>query len=178
MGKAIKCNQFNIPAPQPLAHTTTLAPFVIVGDQAFPLMQNLMRPFPENQLINSREKEEFNYRLSRARRVSENAFGISTNLFPIFTKPFDIRCEQTRNNLIISSCLLHNMIRDESIEYFLRHKSDTFPTNIIEEEEQTRQAMQFETQQVEIAAQMNLAIKTRETFMNYFSTTGALAWRN
>lgn len=106
MGRAIKNGFFNIPLPQCIPKTDLLAPFVIVGDQAFPLLVNLMRPFPENQSIGNNEKEEFNYRLSRARRVSENAFGISTSLFTIFTKPFDVRCDETRNNLIFSTCII------------------------------------------------------------------------
>lgn len=47
---------------------------VIVGDDAFPLRFNLLKPYSrkshgEKELI-------FNYGLSRARRISENTFGI------------------------------------------------------------------------------------------------------
>lgn len=179
MGKAIIENTFNIPQQQIIAGTETLAPFVIVGDQAFPLLINLMRPFPEKQTINNNLKEEFNYRLSRARRVSENAFGISTNLFPIFSKPIDIKCEETRNNLIVSACLLHNMIRDESIEFFLTHKSDV-PTSrddngcIVYDE--TENCVEFPNE--DSATQINSAMAARETFVNYFATElGSVSWR-
>lgn len=91
MGKAIKENRFNIPPPRKIPGTDITAPFVIVGDQAFPLLMNMMKPYPEKQVVGNKQKEEYNYRHSRARRVSENAFGISTHLFPIFSKPFDIR---------------------------------------------------------------------------------------
>ena len=49
-------------------------PFVILGDEAYPLLSYLMRPFPRRQLTEFRRLS--NYRLSRGRRVVESAFGI------------------------------------------------------------------------------------------------------
>lgn len=160
-----------------IPESNLLAPFVIVGDQAFALLNNLMRPFPENQSIGNPSKEEFNYRLSRARRVSENAFGISMHLFPIFSRPFDIRCEETRNNLIISSCLLHNLIRDESEEYFMSHGTDTNMTNSSQEQSQN-DTINSDTNENFDTEQLSSAIEARNTFVQYFTTTGTLAWRN
>ena len=47
---------------------------VFLADEAFPLRRNLMRPFPGKHL--TREQRVYYYRLSRARFVVENAFGI------------------------------------------------------------------------------------------------------
>ena len=49
-------------------------PFFIVGDGAFTLKLCLMKPFFKRHLID--EERIYNYRLSRARRIVENAFGI------------------------------------------------------------------------------------------------------
>lgn len=54
-----------------LADRTVKSPYVIVGDDAIPLKPNMMKPFVGQPLPVSHRI--FNYRLSRARRVIENA---------------------------------------------------------------------------------------------------------
>ena len=49
-------------------------PVCIVGDSAYPIQTWLMKPFSNNTSLDSRQKC-FNYSLSRARIVVENAFG-------------------------------------------------------------------------------------------------------
>ena len=74
-GRMLKAQQLSIPPPEPLGGSVLPnLPYVFVGDEAFPLLQNLMRPYPSGNL--TREKIIFNYRLSRARRTVENAFEI------------------------------------------------------------------------------------------------------
>lgn len=75
-GKALIDGQLNLPADRLIQGTDIKLPHVIVGDEAFPLTRHLMRPYPANQLTNDEDKKAFNFRLSRARRVSENAFGL------------------------------------------------------------------------------------------------------
>ena len=52
-------------------------PYVFLGYDAFALKEFLMKPFPQQGLIE--ERRIYNYRYSRARRSSENLFGILTN---------------------------------------------------------------------------------------------------
>ena len=72
--EALNASAAGIPDPEPLPHDDKPMPYVIVGDEAFGLHTWLMKPFPQRGL--TREEWIFNYRLSRARRVVENSFGI------------------------------------------------------------------------------------------------------
>jgi hypothetical protein len=65
--------------------------YVFVGDEAFPLLENLMRPYPGNNL--SHEKKIFNYRLNRTRRYIECTFGILANKWRIFHCPPDVHID-------------------------------------------------------------------------------------
>ena len=92
-GKALEDGSLVLPEPSPLPQTTgPELPFVIVRDEAFPLKNYLLRPFPGRNLPGSlcssiylfhllfftflEDQAVFNYRLSRVCRIIENAFGI------------------------------------------------------------------------------------------------------
>lgn len=81
---------------------------VIIGDDAFPLRTNLLKPYSKTGLNNY--EMIFNYRLSRARRVVENAFGILVWRFRIFSKPIDLQ-PKTIDKVIYAACSLHNWLR-------------------------------------------------------------------
>ena len=49
-------------------------PLYIIGDAAYPLQLWLMKPFPHNSAL-SQEERRFNYVISSARIVVENAYG-------------------------------------------------------------------------------------------------------
>ena len=54
-----------------------ITPFVFLGDDAFALKNFMIKPFPQQGL--TRERRVYNYRHSRARKISENLFGILAN---------------------------------------------------------------------------------------------------
>ena len=72
-------NTLHIPPPQPLPGRVNDVPFVIIGDEAFPMKPFLKKPYPAKVLTDY--ERIHNYRLSGARRVSENAFGILVHAF-------------------------------------------------------------------------------------------------
>ncbi|XP_051508028.1 uncharacterized protein LOC127414207 [Myxocyprinus asiaticus] len=81
---ALENRTSNIPAPAPLPASDRLLFYFIVADEAFPLKEYLMKPYPNRRLYV--EQRIFNYRLSQARRAVENAFGISES-FESFEPP-------------------------------------------------------------------------------------------
>lgn len=75
--QSIEAGTAGIPAAEPLPGQEEDMPYFLVGDDAFPLRRWLMKPYPHRGM--SKEERIFNYRLSRARRIVENAFGILAN---------------------------------------------------------------------------------------------------
>jgi len=107
--KKICSNSLNIPAPSPLHGSNVDLPYVFLGDGAFALHTNLMKPFPGNHEIGS-PKRIFNQKLSSSRVVIENVFGIMAAKFRIFKKPISIELEKV--SIITMTCvLLHNFLR-------------------------------------------------------------------
>ncbi|EZA46445.1 Putative nuclease HARBI1, partial [Ooceraea biroi] len=86
IGKKLEDKTLNIPRDTPLVENYTPMPYVIVGDEAFPLKTYLLRPYSRHHLAGDN-----NYRLSRARRVVENAFGIFASQWRIFRRPLEVQ---------------------------------------------------------------------------------------
>ncbi|KAG5871933.1 hypothetical protein JTB14_022408 [Gonioctena quinquepunctata] len=93
---------------------------VIVGDDAFSLRSDLMKPFSKHGL--SDEEKIFNYRLSRARRVSENAFGILAWRFRVFSRPIELKPD-TIDRVVWDACSLHNWLRKTASSHYLSQQA-------------------------------------------------------
>lgn len=114
-GQEIYSDKFNFPQPELLPYSKNIIlPYVIVGDDAFKLDKYVMKPYPKNQILKDNKKAIFNYRLSRARRVAENCFGLYSHVFRIFFTPINVK-PQTVDLIILACCCLHNMLRDEYV---------------------------------------------------------------
>ena len=66
-----------------------------------------MRPFARNVLTN--ERHIFNYRLSRARRVLENAFGILVNCWRLYHHCIYLNPDNV-TTVVKANVVLHNIL--------------------------------------------------------------------
>ena len=73
----------DIPEPEHLPNYPASGPipYCFVADKAFPLHADLMRLFPRGGRALSKAVLIFNYRLSMAQHIVENAFGILAQSF-------------------------------------------------------------------------------------------------
>ena len=72
-------NKPNLPPPKKLPGAKDRLPYYFVGDDAFALREHIMERFPSMSAVYA--ERVYNYRLSRARRVVDNAFGMLANSY-------------------------------------------------------------------------------------------------
>lgn len=106
----LESGTLKLPIERKLGNSGISAPYVFVGDEAFPLRNYLMRPFPRNQAQET-NKSYYNYRLSRARMTVECAFGIASSKFRILLKAIETKVENA-DHVVKAICILHNVIID------------------------------------------------------------------
>ena len=101
-------NPLGIPMPDKIGSMDTPTPYFLLGDEAFRLDPTLMKPYPSYS-ANGKQKV-FNYRLSRSRRIVENAFGILACRFRILRRCIEVWPEFVED-IILACCTLHNFLR-------------------------------------------------------------------
>ena len=100
--KDTESNRLNLPQPSKLPNWEIPIPYIILGDDAFGLSDSLMKPYSGFYSKGSPERI-FNYRLSRARRVVENAFGILSSVFRVLRKP--LLMEPGKASWVVMACV-------------------------------------------------------------------------
>lgn len=106
--EAAEDGTIGFPDADPLPNDNEDVPYFFIGDDAFALKTTMMKPYSHRSM--DREEHIFSYRLSRARRVVENAFGILANRFRILLTAMGHAPSTSR--LIVKTCvILHNLMR-------------------------------------------------------------------
>ena len=184
-GRAMKHGSLLLPAAETIHGLRSPIPYYFVADQAFPLKTYLLRPFPGNYLPEN--QRIFNYRLSRARRVIENAFGILATKFRVFRRPIIAKPDKV-TKVTQAACALHNYLKiseahcPPSARYYCPpgyvDREDRHG-NLIPGDWRAEDNNQLSSiHQVSSNRYSNSAKELRETLMKYFnSTAGAVTWQ-
>ena len=113
LGEAFAAKQLHVPSPKRLPGYPEggALPHCFVADEAFPLRMDLMRPYPNGKKKDRLpyDKSIFNYRLSRARRIVENDFGILAQRFRVFDRRLQVY-DHNVIKIVNATCVLHNYL--------------------------------------------------------------------
>ena len=121
--RALSDGSLHLPSPTVLTGTNHECPYMFLADEAFPMCINIMKPYPRRNMDIA--QRIFNYRLSRARRTVENAFGILANRFRVFLTNVCLQ-PSTIEKVVHASCILHNFLRTKSeVMYLAVDEEDT-----------------------------------------------------
>ena len=104
----------NIPGVMSLPQSNSVLPHVIVADDAFPLRSYIMKPYPFRS--QTPQPRIFSYRLCRARRTVENAFGILCNKFRVLLNPINLP-PNTVEKVVLACLCLHNILQQTTPGY-------------------------------------------------------------
>ncbi|XP_028132028.2 uncharacterized protein LOC114327552 [Diabrotica virgifera virgifera] len=161
--KAMERNLLNFPPDQNLPRSNSGVPYVFVCDDAFPLSERIMKPYPSRNLSN--DKRIFNYRLSRARRVIENAFGIMSNRFRVLLSTINLGPDKVET-ITLACCVLHNFLISKNSSYAESETESINPrlNNLNQLQGGNRPA--------------EMALSVRDKFKNYFMNEGSVPWQN
>ncbi|XP_063530916.1 uncharacterized protein LOC134755454 isoform X2 [Cydia strobilella] len=162
-GRLLREKQLNIPQPEPLYEGGEPVPFVFVGDEAFPLLENFMRPYPRVQL--NEQKRIFNYRLSRARRIVETTFGVLARKWYVYRKDFECNVK-TVDKVVKATCVLHNFLIERQPDYFSTIET-TIPTGTLRPITDNP-----------IIVETSDGNQVREKYCSYFNNEGKVSWQD
>ncbi|XP_044766223.1 protein ALP1-like [Coccinella septempunctata] len=169
-GKALDSGSLKLPPEKSLPGSDVNFPSFFVGDEAFPLKPYLLRPYPGRNLEES--KNVYNYRLSRARRTIENAFGILASRWRIFRN--NIIADVTTAEVITAATIaLHNFMRTEVLG-----SKGQMPNYIGTVDDATR--IESNLSRLGRLGPNNSdrnSIEARDIMKNYLNNEGAVPWQ-
>ena len=127
----------------------------LLGDSAYPLNTWLMKPFPHNSVLSDSQKS-YNYRLSRARIVVENAFGRLKARWRRLLKQNDMNVAYVPQ-VVMACCILHNICEIHG-DTFVESWLSTVEQGLDEPTSSATQAATWEAKDI------------RDTLLEYFNT--------
>ncbi|XP_046142221.1 uncharacterized protein LOC123987922 [Osmia bicornis bicornis] len=177
----VRDNSLRSPASIELPGRQVKVPYFIAADSAFALQENIMKPYGGKHRKSSC-KRVFNYRLSRARRVVENAFGIISSVFGVLRKPLLLEPEKAQ--IVVTTILcLHNYLRQHSKTLYTPHGAVDY-----EDENGKQMDGSWRNDPDKMNSMLSLQRKPRRSatalekirdeLADYYSHEGAFPWQN
>nr|CAI5854424.1 unnamed protein product [Callosobruchus analis] len=161
-----------LPTSETLKNSTRCLPYVFGVD--------MLKPFRQTD-SNSRERKIFNYRLSRARRIVENAFGILASRFRIYHTAINVQPENIEK-IVMATCVLHNfLIEHTPSSYAPRdcfNQENTENGTIITSGYDTTDSNMENLKRRHQGNIMSDAKNVRIEFSNYFVNEGKVPWQD
>ena len=103
--RKVEGNCLSIPVLTPLPLGYIRIPYLFVGGDAFVVNSYMMKPY-----LQTPEKRVNNYHHGRARRMSENLFGIVADKWCSFQKPLNL-CPEKACTITTCTVVLHDFLR-------------------------------------------------------------------
>ncbi|KAK3098526.1 hypothetical protein FSP39_020316 [Pinctada imbricata] len=173
--ETIENGTIGFPRAEPLPNDMPF--FILLGDDAFALRTYMTKPFSHRNM--TVEERIFNYRISRGRRIAENAFGIHANRFQVLLTTMQQDPETVQ--LIVQTCVcLHTLMR-------IRYPG--LKNAVLDQEDDNHQVINgarrngLNMQDVDNVTGPNRATRAaksqREYLKHYFnSSAGSVQWQN
>ncbi|VEN53414.1 unnamed protein product [Callosobruchus maculatus] len=180
MGRMLETGTIALPLPKRLPNSNIEMPYFFVGDEAFPLKTYIMRPYPGRYL--NLQKSVFNYRLSRARRIIENSFGILASRWRVYRSPLLCSVKTTEAIVKATTCL-HNYLRTVSAT---THTPPTLVDSVMEGKDVVdgdwREITRNDTDLTPVGRlgsniAPNIVMQLRDKLADYLMDIGSVPWQ-
>ena len=175
--KALENQELSIPNPRCLPEGVQRIPFVLIVEDAFALRNHMMKLYPYQNL--KTERRVHNYRHSRARRISENLFGILANRWRIYHTVMLLDAKAVKS-VTLATLALNNMLMTSSA------KSICCPTGLSDTDDVNWELTlsrkcsleMFSLEKPTRGHNASIAAKEiRDTYAEYFMNRGAAQWQ-
>lgn len=178
--QGLSAGKLHIPTPRRIPENTAedKFPFVLVGDAAFGLSLNMMRPYDSRNRTTAQKVHD--YRLSRARRTSENLFARIDSKFRCKTVPFRLNPQKVVT-ILKAIAVLHNFILSKEparLPDALRRELDEIDSAMIESSFPDGSGQGALDRLSNVGSNPYHAAEiVRSRFCEYFSDSGALPFQ-
>ena len=172
---ALLSGDMMLPKSKELPQSEKVASYVFLADDAFPLKPFIMKSYPKNK--QSLDEAVFSYRLSRVKRLGENAFGLMASKFPVLKSTMCVIPDKVAQ-IVLATVILHNLLLRESPGTY-------FTSGIVDAEDpetgvvssgswrkEKQQLLRVKNERKNVVS--DNALTVRDTFAEYFCSEGAI----